>query len=180
MNKIPQEIERKYLIREDSLEYPTKALYRLYSSTESLKEKVLVNGETIQQGYMPIEKGIQLASRLGIKVDFEVKEARLRFRAGKSHFTLKGEGDVSRREIEHRITKDLFDEYWPSTDGKRVEKTRLKSPFEEYVLEIDVYTDRDLIIAEVEVPTITHAENLDPIGLDVTANKRYKNKNLAK
>ena len=53
-------------------------------------------------------------------------------------------------------------------------------PFEGHTAEIDVYTNRDLIVAEVEVPTLKDAEKLSPLGKDVTTDKKYKNRSLAK
>jgi len=175
-----QEIERKYLIKKGNSEYATEALYRLYPSVAILKENALKNGDPIRQGYMPIKKGMDLASRMGLTVDFRVEEARLRDKAGKFYFTLKSKGDISRNEIECEIAKDLFNEYWPSTKGKRVEKVRLRRSYQGYTLEIDVFTDRNLILAEIEAPTINEARGLCSVGLDVTTHKEYKNKNLAK
>lgn len=179
MNKLAQEIEKKYLIKEGRTEYATEELYRLYPSIDFLKDFVLANGEPIQQGYMPIEKGLRLANTLGLKVDFKVEEARLRDRAGRLYFTLKGKGSISRSEIEREIDNDLFEQYWPSTKGKRIKKIRLERKYGNQYLEIDVFTDRDLILAEVETSSIDEMKELPLFGLDVTANKKYRNKNLA-
>lgn len=184
--KISSEIEKKYLIRESGLEYATNALLRIYSSVDQLKRDILARGFHIKQGYIPLSKGFELADILGIDIDFNPVEARLRQvtsqrENGVAYFTLKGEGDISRNEVEAELPIELFNKYWQITAGKRIEKVRLKKPFEGYTLEIDVYTDgRDLIVAEVEVPSIEIASKLTPIGLDVTNNPKYKNKNLAK
>jgi len=177
---MPLEIERKYLIKEGKSEYATEAFYRLYPSIDIIEKNVLKNGDIIRQGYLPIKKGMELAERIGLLVDFIVDEARLRDKAGILFFTLKGKGDASRDEIEHQIAKDLFNEYWPSTRGKRVEKVRLSEPYHGYILEIDVFTDRILILAEIEAPTINEVTELKSVGFDVTTDKKYKNKNLAK
>ena len=49
-----------------------------------------------------------------------------------------------------------------------------------YTVEFDVYTDRDLIVAEIEVPSLDMLASLPVLGKDVTEDKRYKNKNLAR
>ena len=176
-----QEIERKYLIREDGIDYVTEVFSELYSSVQSVKEDVLAHGETIQQGYMPIERAKELADKLGIDVDFSPEEARLRDKDGKLSFTLKGKASISRNELEFEISPELFREYWPCTQGKRLEKVRLEKAYEGHTLEIDVYTDnRDLIVAEVEVATIEAAERLKRFGFDVTNKKQYRNENLGK
>lgn len=182
MNEMAREIEKKYLIRENGVEHITETFLQLYSSVDSLKDDALTSGKTIRQGYMSIEKGKKLAAqKLGIDVDFNPGKARLRENVGAFYFTLKGKGGISRNEIESEVSHELFEMYWPDTEGKRVEKVRLEAPYEGYVLEIDVYTDdRDLIVAEVELPTIKAAERLKPVGLDITDNKDYKNRNLAK
>jgi len=180
VKEISREIERKFLIRENGLEYGTDSLCQLYASIDSLKKDVLARGEPIRQGYVPREKAIVLADELGISVRFKPEEARLRDKAGKFYFTLKGEGSGSRNEIEIPLTQELFEAYWAITEGRRVRKVRLERPHQRYVLVLDVYLDRDLIIAEVEVPTEKDVEKLKPLGLDVTTYEKYKNVNLAK
>lgn len=173
-------IERKYLIREEGLDYAKDALFQLYESVDSLIDDVYEHGKRIRQGYLPENIGMELATRLQMSVDFDPKEARLRDKDGKFYFTLKGEGGLSRSELETKITSKLFDKYWLGTEGRRIEKVRLKVPYRGHVVEIDVYTDRDLIVAEVDVPTLADAERLVPLGKDVTKDSKYKNKNLAR
>ncbi len=177
---MPKEIEKKYLIRENGREYAEEGLFRLYPTIELLAKSVLAQGRPIRQGYMPIGKGMDLAHELRLDVAFRVEEARLREASGNFYLTLKSAGNVSRDEIEHEITKLLFDKHWSCTKGRRVEKVRLELPYDKHTLEIDVYTDRDLITAELEISTINEAEELQPVGLDVTTDSIYKNKNLAK
>lgn len=174
------EIEKKYLIREGITEYFTEAFVLNYSSIDFLAREVFEKGKKISQGYLEIDKGLHLAKMLNMAVDFEPKEARLRDKASRFYFTLKGEGNLVRSELGQEINSELFNEYWPETKGKRLEKFRLKKPCQRYEAEFDIYTDRNLIIAEVEVPTIADVKMLIPLGKDVTDDKKYKNKNLAK
>ena len=166
------EIENKYLLREEGVNYCDQLV--------DLVEDVVDNGVAIRQGYLPLDSGAELCDSLRLDVDFEFSEARLRDKGGTLFFTLKGNGDLSRSEIEVEVDRDLFEKYWVFTEGSRVEKVRLEVPFDRYTMEVDVYTDRDLIVAEVEVPTLEEAANLSVIGKDVTLDKKYKNKNLAR
>ena len=175
-----QEIEKKYLIREGSTNYATEALLQMYSSVQALKDDVLKNGKPIRQGYLSLDSSLELSDKLNMTVDFDPNEARLRDNDRTLYFTLKSRGTLSRNESEVEVNQNIFNKYWPKTEGKKVEKVRLSRAFEGHTVEIDVYTDRDLIIAEVEVPTVEQAERLSALGKDVTSNKAYQNKNLAK
>jgi len=173
-------IEKKYLIREDGKCYPTEALLQIYASVDCLKNDVLNSGRKIKHGYLPIEKGIEIADKLKLPIRFKPTEAGLRDNEGKLFLTSKGDGDLSELKLEERVNKEIFDEAWPLTEGKRIEKVKLVIPYDIYKAEIDVYTDRDLILAKIEVPTEEEAQKLVPLGFDVTADRKYKNKNLAK
>jgi CYTH domain-containing protein len=175
-----KEIEKKYLIREDGTDHTTGALLSMYASVDELKHSVMTEGKTIRQGYIPLESGQELCKELGIFLDFLPTEARLRDKGGKKYFTLKGKGGLERNEAESDISDRLFNAYWPKTEGNRVEKVRLKRPCQGHSVEIDVYTDRDLVVAEIEVPSLEEASRLEALGKDVTEDKSYKNKNLAR
>lgn len=175
-----EEIEKKYLLKEDGSDFATDALQHQYSSIEALENDVLQHGKKIRQGYLPISSGSDLCDKLGLDLTFTPSEARLREKAGTHFFTLKGEGTLKREEVEVKLDKIVFDEYWQKTEGQRVEKCRLEIPYKGHTAEIDVYTDRDLIVAEVEVPSIGQAQSLPALGTDITEDTQYKNKNLAK
>jgi adenylate cyclase len=98
-------------------------------------------------------------------------------------------------EAERPIEKDFFDELWALTEGRRVEKERHIVPIVGTILlgstvelqaEVDVFGGRHsgLIMAEIEVPTITHLNELRSrppnwFGTDVTENNQYSNSWLA-
>lgn len=147
---------------------------------DSLKSDVLLNGKKIRQGYLDLNEGKKLANDFGILISFEPCEVRLRDKEGKRVLTVKGAGGLERGEVEAIISKELFEEYWPKTKGKRVVKVRLEIPEGKYKIEVDVYTDRDLIVAEVEFPNISDSNSFVQIGKDVTEELQFKNKNLAK
>jgi len=174
------EIEKKYLLRENGEIYASNSLFKYYDSFDLLVKDVFDRGKLIHQGYLPIQVGLELVDILGIDCGFTYLEARLRKIDGNYYFTVKGEGDLARFESEKEIESKLFEQYWPKTKGNRVNKIRLIIPYHKYEAEIDVYTDRDLIVAEIEVPTIENAENLISLGKDITSDRRYKNKNLGK
>ena len=188
-----QEIERKFLIWENGNNYETEAFRSWYASmggdtsrdvVQALQGRVLRDGVPLLQGYFLQVGGEavrELADLVGFENDFEPTEARLR-KKGKEqfYFTLKGKGGVQRNEFEAEIPRMTFDRYWLDTQGLRVEKVRLAREYGRHTAEIDVYTDRQLIVIEVEVPTLEAAERLAPLGKDVTEDKAYKNKNLAR
>ncbi len=175
-----EEIEKKFLLREDGIDYASTEIQTIYSSFEELMKDVLENGKAIKQGYLILTDGQELSDKLDMDFDFKPTEARLRNKAGKLYFTLKGKGGLSRNEVETEVGENLFMMFWPLTENRRVEKVRLDIPYQSHTLEIDVYTDRDLVVAEIEVPTVEEANSLKTLGLDVTEDSKYKNKNLAK
>lgn len=175
-----EEIERKFLLWENGVDYSASPLKELYPALEELKSGVLNQGTRIVQGYIPLNLGLLLAEVLKMTLGSKPNETRLRRKGDKLYFTLKGNGSHAREELETRVSEDLFMNWWGFTQGSRVEKFRLEKPYGRYVAEIDVYTDRDLIIAEVEVPSLEIANSLVPLGRDVTGDSRYKNRNLAR
>ncbi|MBI4152814.1 hypothetical protein HY495_03825 [Candidatus Woesearchaeota archaeon] len=188
-----KEIERKFLIWEDGKNYGTAAFRDWYAAmggdtsrdiVQALRAYVLRDGVSLHQGYFPNIEGEtvrELADLVGFKDKFKPTEARLRNKGEEQfYFTLKGPGGVQRDEFDPEIEKIVFARYWPGTQGSRVEKVRLARGYGEHTAEIDLYTDRDLIVIEVEVLTLEEAERLVPLGKDVTEDKAYKNRNLAR
>ncbi len=177
-----KELEMKYLLQKDGVDHATDALDELYDSMDDLVDDVRSNGKHIRQGYFPIiATGVELVQRWSDEtVDFIPKEARLRDKGGNYFLTLKGNGGVARNELEIGISQEQFDQFWDLTEGQRVDKTRLSVPYCDRELEIDVYNDRDLVVAEVEAPTLYDLSKVTAIGKDVTEDRAYKNRNLAK
>jgi len=176
---IEQEIERKFLIREKGVNYIEEEFFRLYVCVEQLLTQVNTEGIPIRQGYLNPMIGMEIAAKAELDVDFEPAEARLRNYNNTYLLTIKGKGVLARNEAEIEITSDIFEQYWPATEGRRIEKIRLVRPFQEHKLEVDAYTDRDLVVAEVETPTHEAAENIKNIGKDITDDPNYKNHKLA-
>jgi CHAD domain-containing protein/CYTH domain-containing protein len=149
------EIERKYLLSVLPPEIPTARV------------------QEVAQGYLP---GERLVERL----------RRVEHGRGVTYYrTVKvGEGLV-RTELEEETTQELFEAMWPLTAGRRVEKRRHVVPDGEFEWEIDEFTDRDLVLAEVELTsaeqTPTLPQWLAPFVIrDVTEEAEYLNMNLAR
>lgn len=119
-----------------------------------------------------------------LAVDADGTEVRLR-RKGESYFlTVKtGEG-VSRGQIEREITESQFNAFWPATEGKRLEKERYELPYQDHLIELDLYRGalEGLQVAEVEFDTESRSAAFTPpdwFGREVTMETAYKNHYLA-
>ncbi len=112
-------------------------------------------------------------------------ELRLRQKGALHFLTLKGEGDVVRREDEAEITAEVFETFWPATEGRRVEKTRYTGALPGgWDYEFDVFAGAldGLCMVEVEFPDEEAANGFTPpdwFGAEVSKDKRYKNRSLA-
>ncbi len=100
-----------------------------------------------------------------------------------THTVKKGVGLV-REETERELSPDEFKSLWPRTAGRRLTKTRTKVPDGDLVWEIDDYDALDLVIAEVELPTVdtrvTVPDWLAPhVVREVTEEPEYGNYKLA-
>ena len=152
-----REIERKYLLRS----MPPAA--HVAPALE------------IDQGWLP---GNRIAERLR-RVRSAGQEARLR--------TIKAGIGVDRLEIEEELPGALFDQLWPLTEGRRVSKRRHRVSDAALGLtwEVDQFTDRDLVLAEIELDSVDQAVD-PPVWLrpylvrEVTGEEEYVNLNLAK
>lgn len=99
--------------------------------------------------------------------------------------TLKLGSGLQRFEIEEEMTQELFASLWPLTEGCRVEKRRYRVEENGLVWEIDDFLDRDLALAELELPApdtpVTIPAWLAPHLLrEVTGEPSYVNLNLAR
>jgi CHAD domain-containing protein/CYTH domain-containing protein len=149
------EIERKYLLR-------------------SLPERAAAaDAVEVEQGWLPGER----------------LQERLRRTTGpdgdRLHRTVKSGQGLSRMEVEEETTADLFDRLWPLTESRRVRKRRYFVPEGALTWEIDDFQDRELVLAEVELPsTDTEVPIPDWIAevleREVTGDPQYLNVNLAR
>ena len=92
---------------------------------------------------------------------------------------------LARVELEDETDAALFDRLWPLTEGRRVRKRRYRVREGERVWEIDQFLDRELVLAEVELPSVEAAVELPAwlrphVVREVTEEAEYKNENLAR
>lgn len=129
----------------------------------------------ISQGYLAIDEATST-------------EVRIRKKGDKYYQTVKIGTGKRRKEVEVAITQEIYEELWPLTEGKRIEKTRYEIPHgegdEKLTIELDVYHGKleGLYTAEVEfksedMSTTFTAPNW--FGQEVTEDQRFKNQSLA-
>lgn len=154
-NALPREIERKYLLR-------------------GVPPAVMsVAPSRIEQGWLP---GVLLRERLRrtTRPDGTVRLTR----------TVKAGALGSRIELEENTESALFDSLWPHTRAARIRKDRHAISAGGFVWEIDVFLDRELVLAEVELTDAANVpaapEWLAPwIVRDVTDEPDYTNSSMA-
>jgi CHAD domain-containing protein/CYTH domain-containing protein len=149
------EIERKYLLSALPAEMPPARVVELV------------------QGYIP---GERLVERLRARTDGD-GTAYLR--------TVKLGVGVTRTEVEEETTPAIFEQMWPLTEGRRVRKRRHTVPDGALAWEVDEFTDRDLVLAELELPSEAYPVELPPwlapyVVREVTHEPEFVNANLAK
>ena len=89
-----------------------------------------------------------------------------------------------REEREIKLTPKQFAALWPGTTGRRLQKLRYEIPWDNVLIEIDIYRGRHagLVVAEVEFPDRASCRRFQPpwwFGREVTGQKRYSNVRLA-
>lgn len=111
-------------------------------------------------------------------------QVRLRRQGDRTLLTAKRGGGMTRDEVEVALDPEPFEELWPLTEGRRLEKTRLTSRFGDRTIEIDVYKGRlaGLTVAEVEFDNADSARAFSPppwFSRELTNDSRYSNQRLA-
>ena len=149
------EIERKYLLKS------------LPPSARSAP------ADEIEQGWLPGER---------------VRERLRRVKNGDGERylrTIKLGAGIQRVEIEETTTAELFRALWPLTTGCRVHKRRYRVDEGALTWEIDQFLDRDLVLAEVELPDPATAVELPKwlegfVVREVTEDPEFLNLHLAR
>lgn len=111
-------------------------------------------------------------------------EVRLRRQGGRYLLTVKRGHGLVRDEVEVALDQSSFEELWPLTEGRRLEKTRLTAEADAQTLEIDVYRGRlaGLVTAEIEFDDAEAARAFSPppwFSRELTGDDRYSNQRLA-
>jgi len=129
--------------------------------------------QEIEQGYLP---GERLQERI-----------RKVWSNGSASFirTVKIGSGIQRVQLEEETDETIFAALWPFTEGKRVVKRRYRVRSGRFLWEIDRFGDRDLVLAEVELPTADTKVDIPDwltayVVREVTDESEYVNINLAR
>jgi len=128
---------------------------------------------TMEQGYIP---GRHILERLRM-----VQEGRR-----KSYYrTIKLGSGIVRTELEDQTTREVFQQLWPLTEGRRLTKKRHQVVCGDLTWEIDEFTDRPLVLAEIELPSADTPVELPDwlascVEREVTGEPAYLNSTLAR
>ncbi len=164
------EAVRESLLGTGSADIEIERKYLLSNVPPSLKGHPF---REIAQGYIPGER---------------LRERVRRVRQDDSEWyvrTVKVGTGIRRLELQDDTDRATFEVLWPLTEGRRVVKRRYRVPEAGLIWEVDEFTDRDLVLAEVELPS----EDVKPglpdwiapyVVREVTGESEYANINLAR
>jgi CYTH domain-containing protein len=124
----------------------------------------------IEQGYLATESA--------------GRQVRLRKTGKATSLTFKVGRGSHREEREVKLSPKQFASLWPGTAGRRLRKVRYEIPWDNVMIEIDIYRGRHsgLVVAEVEFPNTASCRRFEPpwwFGREVTGENRYSNVRLA-
>lgn len=111
-------------------------------------------------------------------------EVRIRQREDRHTLTTKRGAGLARVEQEIELTAELFEDLWPLTEGRRIQKVRCEIPHGDLTLELDEYEGHlsGLRVVEVEFPSRDAARSFQPppwFGREVTGDRSMANRHLA-
>jgi adenylate cyclase len=111
-------------------------------------------------------------------------QVRLRRRGDRHLLTAKRGRGLEREEVEVPLSSESFEELWPLTEGRRLEKTRRTTAVEAGTIEIDSYHGPldGLVTAEIEFADAEAARAFEPpawLARELTDDERYSNERLA-
>lgn len=98
--------------------------------------------------------------------------------------TVKKGSGMTRGEWETPIDNNTYNSLWSATEGRRLYKKRVHIVQDGVPIDVDIYKGSlfGLIVAEIEFQSEEKALEFNPLswmGLDITDNDRYKNRELA-
>jgi CHAD domain-containing protein/CYTH domain-containing protein len=154
-DEAPAEVERKFLLRQ------MPPAVRVSPALQ------------IELGWLP---GVRISERVR-RVTESGQEQRFR--------TINAGVGSGRLEVEEECPGPVFDHLWSLTEGRRVLKRRHKVHHRGLTWEIDDFADRDLVLAEVDVPfedsPVEPPEWLKPyVVREVTGEDEFSNLQLAR
>lgn len=155
----------------------------MHALTTEIEHKYLLSGvppriegapsKTLRQGYLPGEVLVERVRHISTaEGDTYVR-------------TVKAGTGVERIELEEECDAALFEALWALTGDCQIAKVRYLVPDGELTWEVDVFTDRELVLAEIEVPTVdtvvVFPDWLAPFVVrEVTSELAYTNWQLSK
>ena len=100
------------------------------------------------------------------------------------YLTIKGEGLLTRKEIEKEITESEYNDLSEMVKGNIISKTRYKIPYDIYTIELDIFHKAfdGLIYAEVEFDSVEMADSFNApeyFFKEVTQDSAYQNSSLS-
>lgn len=128
-------------------------------------------GVEITQGWLP---GARMRERI----------RRVRGPSGERYWRALEQGTGGARLEAEETTQEVFEALWPLTKDRRVSKRRRRVREGALAWEVDEFTDRDLVLAEVELPArateVSLPDWLRPLVVrEVTDDAAYQDENLA-
>ena len=135
----------------------------------------LISEVDIEQGYVSIDPEVRIRKAV------DKHTGREEFR-----MTIKGEGDLTRNEIETNITSDFYYDTVDFLDVNMIQKDYKKYKLGQWKFEVacvDPGTDRAFFYGEIEFPTEQDAKDFvvpSYFGREITFNDEYKMKNYWK
>ena len=135
----------------------------------------LISEVEIEQGYVSFDPEVRIRKAVNKKTKKE-----------EYYLTIKGEGDLTRREIETSISSDFYYDTADFLDVKLIQKDYKKyklGPWKFEVALVDPGTDWEFFYGEIEFPTEEDARNFvvpSYFGREITFNEDYKMKNYWK
>lgn len=154
------EIERKYLLDE----YPTAFIEK--------GTLVVEKEQQIEQTYLALDGDQELRVRRIV----DMQTGAVDF----THTFKKGWG-LSREEVEYSISEGLYEQVVKAHGAIPLTKRRVTARWGERIIEIDDYNQIDLMVLEVEFPSLEDAEAFVPpawFGKDISTEKQYSNKKV--
>lgn len=156
------EIERKFLLPE----FPEQLI-----EEGQLK---IVTRHSIDQTYLAIDGGQEL--RVRKITDLDTGEVTF------THTFKNGKG-IKREEIEYFISEGLYNQMIEAVNAVALVKERITAVWNGITVEIDVYSQLQLSVLEVEFESLEEAESFTApewFGKDVSTEKKYSNKTVWK
>lgn len=94
--------------------------------------------------------------------------------------TVKGYGGMAHEEFELPLDQESYARLAAKGEGSLIRKRRYLIPLPPYTIELDVFEEPfdDMVLAEVEFPSVEEAEAFTPpawFGPDVTDDRRFRN-----